>query len=61
MRDREPEPCEGGGGGAVLFEWALLVYLTRVFQICARSLYCVPREPSFYVAVVRVLFGLGEG
>ena len=27
-----------------MLEWEMLVYLTRVFQVCARSLHCVPRE-----------------
>ena len=44
MRDREPESCEGRGRGVTLLEWEELVYLARVFQVCARSLHCVPRE-----------------
>ena len=67
MRDRETgsKSPEGCGGGARLLEWEVLVYLTRVFQKYARAV-CTLRPtrdgPSFCVAaVVRVLFGQGEG
>ena len=44
MRDWNPEPREGCGGGATALERETFVYPTRMFQIRVRSLDCVPCE-----------------
>ena len=44
MRDWDPEPREGFGGGATALEREMFVYPTRMFQIRVRSLDCVPSE-----------------
>ena len=60
MRDWEPEPREGCGGGATSLEREMLVYPTRMFQIAQFAPRPMRDGPSFCVEVTRVPFGLGE-
>ena len=44
MRDWDPEPREGCGGGATALERETSVYPARMLQVRVRSLDCVPCE-----------------
>ena len=69
MRDREPEPCEGCCGGMARGRCcsSATVGNARLLGPCVPnmrakfSLHPMRDGPSFCVAVVRVLFGLGLG